>query len=41
MAQKRGKVDTSYHTRVIYKVHETDQSGDTVFTGTYKLMLRA
>lgn len=42
MAQKRGKIDTSYLSRIIYKIHETDaQTGDTVFTGTYKLMLRA
>lgn len=42
MAQKRGKIDTSYLSRVIYKIHQEDaQTGDTVFTGTYKLMMRA
>lgn len=38
---KRGTIDTSYLSRVIYKLHEEDANGDTVFTGTYKLMLRA
>ena len=38
--QKRGIIDTSYLSRCIYKLHETDASGNTVFTGTYKLMMR-
>lgn len=41
MAQKRGKIDTSYLSRVIYKIHEEDESGNAVLTGTYKLMMRA
>jgi len=38
---KRGIIDTSYLSRVIYKIHEEDQNGATIFSGTYKLMLRA
>lgn len=38
---KKGKIDTSYLSRVLYKEHEENASGETVFTGTYKLMLRA
>ena len=41
MAQKRGTIDTSYLSRIIYKLHEEDASGNAVFTGTYKLMMRA
>ena len=41
MAQKRGTIDTSYLSRIIYKIHEEDGNGNTIFTGTYKLMLRA
>lgn len=35
---KRGVIDTSYLSRVLYKIH--DDENDTI-TGTYKLMLRA
>lgn len=39
---KRGTIDTSYLSRVIYKPHDEDQTtGATIFSGTYKLMLRA
>lgn len=38
---KKGVIDTSYLSRVIYKPHEEDASGATIFSGTYKLMLRA
>lgn len=38
---KRGIIDTSYLSRVIYKLHEEDASGNTIFAGTYKLMIRA
>lgn len=39
---KRGTIDTSYLSRVIYKPHEEDDNtGATIFSGTYKLMLRA
>lgn len=38
---KRGTIDTSYLSRVIYKEHTEDGSGNTIFSGTYKLMLRA
>lgn len=38
---KKGKIDTSYLSRCIYKIHQENASGETVFTGTYKLMLRA
>ena len=38
---KRGTIDTSYLSRVIYKEHTEDQYGNTIFSGTYKLMLRA
>ena len=39
---KRGTIDTSYLSRVIYKPHEEDRNtGATIFSGTYKLMLRA
>ena len=39
---KRGTIDTSYLSRVIYKEHEEDTTtGATIFSGTYKLMLRA
>lgn len=38
---KRGTIDTSYLSRVIYKEHEEDEYGNTIFSGTYKLMLRA
>lgn len=32
---------TSYLARVIYKEHEEDTNGDPVFTGTYKLLVKA
>ena len=38
---KKGKIDTSYLSRVLYKNHKENASGETIFTGTYKLMLRA
>ena len=38
---KKGKIDTSYLSRVLYKNHQENASGETIFTGTYKLMLRA
>ena len=39
---KRGTIDTSYLSRVIYKPHDEDRNtGATIFSGTYKLMLRA
>lgn len=38
---KKGKIDTSYLSRCIYKIHQENANGETVFTGTYKLMLRA
>lgn len=38
---KRGTIDTSYLSRVIYKEHQEDEYGNTIFSGTYKLMLRA
>ena len=38
---KKGVIDTSYLSRVIYKAHEEDSNGATIFSGTYKLMLRA
>lgn len=41
MAQRRGIIDTSYLSRIIYKIHEEDASGNTIFSGTYKLMMRA
>lgn len=37
---KRGTIDTSYLSRVIYKEH-TETNGETNIAGTYKLMLRA
>lgn len=38
---KRGVIDTSYLSRVLYKEHTEDGNGNTTITGTYKLMLRA
>ena len=38
---KRGVIDTSYLSRVIYKEHAEDTNGGTIFSGTYKLLLRA
>ena len=38
---KRGVIDTSYLARVLFKPHQEDGSGNTIFTGTYRLMLRA
>lgn len=39
--QKRGTIDTSYLSRILWKPHEEDANGATIFAGTYKLMLRA